>query len=78
VWAKAQAQLKQALERMRTLHRTTERQALEQAREVLVKAQQAFEAAYRRQKGPGYEEGKVFLTRANNQIKQLRKKVKGY
>jgi hypothetical protein len=77
-WEEVRTQLERALENMHTLHKTTERQALEQAEKRLTKAQQGFATAYPRNKGPGYKEGQTFLVQATDKIKRLRKKVKGY
>jgi len=50
---------------------------LRSVEKILRKAQEAFVAAYPRQKGPGYEEGKTLLTRAEKQVQRL-KKAKGH
>lgn len=77
-WGSIREDLKRAMVLMRTLHQTTERKALVQGEAALKEAEQAFQDAYRRGKGPGYEEGKELLSHASKQVKQLRKKVKGY
>lgn len=50
---------------------------VESAEKALTKAQHAFEDAYPRRKGLGYEEGKHFLARAAKQFRQLRKEKSG-
>jgi hypothetical protein len=67
VWESIRADLESALEG----------KSRERIEKTLTKAKQAFEAAYPRQKGPGYEEGKRFLARAAQQLGQLRKKKDG-
>jgi hypothetical protein len=77
-WTDTRKNLERAVENMRTLRKTTESQALERGEGTLKKAEMAFTAAYPRKKGPGYGEGERLLARAKEQVKRLRKKVKGY
>jgi hypothetical protein len=84
-WEKRKASLRQlltdtdAFARKQKLQRPrSERQILEEGEKVLRVAETAFAAAYPRQKGAGYKEGKALLARANEQVKRLRKQVKGY
>jgi hypothetical protein len=62
-----------AWESVRTdLERALQTQSLQGLERTFTKAQQSFAEAYRRQKGPGYEEGKRLLARAKKQLRQLR------
>jgi len=77
-WTAARENLERAVENMKTLYKTTEKQALARGEEAIKKAEEAFQKAFPRKRGPKYKEGKVFLARTREQIKRLRKKVKGY
>jgi len=79
VWDSCKKELEKALEGARTLHRITESQALQNLETIYRKAQHAFEDAFRRKKeGLEYEAGKQLLTQSAEQLKRLRKKVKGF
>jgi hypothetical protein len=68
-----------AIEQKQRLQRPrSERQVLEESEKALDKARTAFEKAYPRQEGQGYEEGKAFLTNAEKRVLKLRKRVRGY
>jgi hypothetical protein len=77
-WTAARENLERAVENMQTLRQTTEKQALEKGANALKKAETVFSVAYPRKKGPGYEEGEKLLARAKEQVKRLRKRVRGY
>src|SRR5262249_28920004 len=77
-WKKAKEELESAMEGARTLYQTTERKALARGEEILKEAEKIFAEAYPREKGFSYEEGKKLIAQASRQIKQLRKRVKGY
>ncbi len=51
---------------------------MEESAQALETAQAAFAAAFPHKKGQEYEGGKPFLARAGAEVKQLRRKVKGY
>lgn len=77
-WEREREALKGALEKMHTLYQTTEKQALEETGDAYRRACTAFEPAFPNKNERSYEEGKEFLAYANDQIRRLRKKVKGY
>lgn len=84
-WEKEKGNLSQlladiaAIERKLLLPRPRpERQVYEESANALPRAHAAFDKASPRKKGKGYEEGKAFLAHANEQIKRLGKRVKGY
>jgi hypothetical protein len=77
-WESVRKDLERDMVLMRTLHRSTERKALAQGENTLQKAERAFQEAYPRKQGPGYEEGEKLLAQAKKQVNQLRKTVKGY
>jgi hypothetical protein len=56
----------------------SEQQVLKEAEPILKNAEKAFAAAYPREQGRGYEEGKRLLVQGKEQIDRLRKRVKGY
>lgn len=56
----------------------TERQILEETEKAWEAADRAFTTAYPHRKGLGCKEGKALLANASEQVKRLRKKVRGY
>jgi hypothetical protein len=76
MWEGVAKTLRVALKKMRTLEGTTERAALEQAEDALRQAHATF--ADFPHSAEEDAERKVLLAQAADQIKRLRKKVKGY
>jgi hypothetical protein len=70
-WESVRDDLERAMEQMRPTHQPVERKALDKGETILQKAARAFQDAYRRGEGPGYEEGKALLARARKQINRV-------
>lgn len=84
-WEKTKEALRQILTDMHAIERKqkpkrprSERQLLAEAEEALKITEAVFTKAYPRKKGQEYGEEKKWLAQASRQVKQLRKKVRGY